>query len=98
VALKELRVRSHLTVNEVAIQIKIPDLLILLWEAGKNPPKLEPANMLKLCTLYQCSLEELTNSTELSIAEYERNVLLLEQLAKRQEHEKRKLLWENKDI
>jgi transcriptional regulator with XRE-family HTH domain len=64
--LKELRVRSRLTAEQVAVSLGKSVATIRFWESGKHTPRLTPPETLKLCQLYECSLEELAEASEAS--------------------------------
>lgn len=60
--ISNLRKHLHLTQREVAEAIGVDDQTISNWEQGKSKPKLDPAQTFALCTILQCSLEELASA------------------------------------
>jgi len=48
-----------LTQREVAEALGVTSRTIQSWELGENMPRLAPLQMLKLCRVLKCSLEEL---------------------------------------
>jgi DNA-binding transcriptional regulator YiaG len=60
--LKELREKSGLSVERVAVEMGKAVSTIRFWEAGTYAPSLTPMETLKLVNLYQCSLQELAES------------------------------------
>ncbi len=55
----ELRKKSGLKAEQVAVKLGIAMSTVRNWEQGKTIPKLRIDQFVKLCELYDCSLEEL---------------------------------------
>jgi transcriptional regulator with XRE-family HTH domain len=60
--LKELREKGGLSAERVAVELGKSVSTIRFWEAGTYTPNLSPSETLHLTRLYQCTLEELTES------------------------------------
>ena len=60
--LKELREKTGLSPERVAVELGKSVSTIRFWEAGTYIPNLSPSETLHLIRLYQCTLEELTES------------------------------------
>ena len=60
--LKELREKTGLSAERVAVELGKSVSTIRFWEAGTYTPNLSPSETLQLTRLYQCTLEELTES------------------------------------
>ncbi|MGL5922157.1 helix-turn-helix transcriptional regulator [Chroococcidiopsis sp.] len=55
----ELRKKSGLKAEQVAVELDIAMSTVRNWEQGKTIPKLRIDQFVKLCQLYDCTLEEL---------------------------------------
>lgn len=55
----ELRKRADLKAEQVAVELDIAMSTVRNWEQGKTIPKLRIDQFVRLCQLYNCSLEEL---------------------------------------
>ena len=64
--MKQLRTRlqPRLTAQEVATQLGVSVSSVFNWDNGRTEPTLKVRQMLKLCQLYQCSLETLAQACE----------------------------------
>ncbi|YAF99489.1 MAG: helix-turn-helix transcriptional regulator (plasmid) [Nodularia sp. CChRGM 3473] len=60
--LKELREKVGLSAERVAVELGKSVSTIRFWEAGTYIPNLSPIETLRLIRLYQCTLEELSES------------------------------------
>ena len=54
-----LRTKAGLTQREVALALGVTVTTVQNWEAGRRELKLNPKDMLTLCAVLGCSLEEL---------------------------------------
>ncbi len=54
-----LRLRAGVTQREVALALGVTVTTVQNWEAGRRELKLNPKDMLTLCFVLNCSLEEL---------------------------------------
>lgn len=59
-----LRERAGLTQRQVAQALGKTDQTVSNWETGARAPKLTPTEMLKLCRVLNCTLEELATEVE----------------------------------
>ena len=57
-----LRERSNLTQKQLSEAVGVTVQTISNWETGRNRPRLDPVQMLALCQILQCSLEELADA------------------------------------
>jgi putative transcriptional regulator len=60
--LKELREKSGLTVERVAVELNKSVSTIRFWEAGTYIPSLNPSETLQLTRLYNCGIEDLSEA------------------------------------
>ena len=63
-AVKEFRIQSGLRIESVAVRLSKSYATIRSWEAGYSKPTLNPSQMLKLCEMYGCSLEQLAEAVK----------------------------------
>jgi len=61
--LMNLRKRANLTQRQVAQAVGVTDQTVSNWEQGIHMPRLTPQQMLVLCNLLNCTLEELAAAT-----------------------------------
>ena len=64
--MKELRQRTGLRAEDVAVRLNIAVSTVRNWEQGRTIPKLRVDQFALLCKLYQCSIEELNQAAHLS--------------------------------
>jgi DNA-binding transcriptional regulator YiaG len=64
--MKQLRERVGLRTVDVASRMVIAEGTIRNWEKGRTIPTLAPRQMLELCNLYACSLQELADAVDAS--------------------------------
>ena len=64
--MKELRQRTGLRAEDVAVRLNIAVSTVRNWEQGRTIPKLRVDQFALLCKLYQCSIEELNHAAHLS--------------------------------
>jgi len=62
--LVQIRKKCNLTQKQVADSICITDQTVSNWETGRSEPKLTPKQILSLCKILQCSLEELVEAVQ----------------------------------
>lgn len=55
----ELRKRSGLRAEDVAVELGIAISTVRNWEQGRTVPKMRLDQFVKLCQLYNCTIEEL---------------------------------------
>ncbi|WP_013334720.1 helix-turn-helix transcriptional regulator [Gloeothece verrucosa] len=55
----KLREKAGLTQRQVANELGVTDQTVSNWETGQRKPRLSSTQWLKLCQLFQCSLEDL---------------------------------------
>lgn len=55
--LKRRRIAAGLTQGELAAALQVKQAAVSLWETGRNEPDLK--TLVKLATLYKCSLDDL---------------------------------------
>jgi transcriptional regulator with XRE-family HTH domain len=60
----ELREKANLTQREVAAVLGVTDQTVSNWETGHRMPRLTPKQMLKLCQVLGCVLDDLANYEE----------------------------------
>jgi transcriptional regulator with XRE-family HTH domain len=65
--MKELRQKSGLKAEEVAVKIDIAVSTVRNWEQGRTLPKMRVDQFANLCKLYGCTIEELEQSARKSI-------------------------------
>ncbi|MBW4469202.1 MAG: helix-turn-helix domain-containing protein [Stenomitos rutilans HA7619-LM2] len=59
---KVFRERTGKNQREFGAEIGVSDQTVSNWETGVSKPKLNPPQMLKLCQLLNCSLEDLAEA------------------------------------
>lgn len=57
--IKELRQRAELKAEQVAVRLGISDSTIANWEQGRTMPRIRLDQFSELCSLYQCTIQEL---------------------------------------
>ena len=57
--MKELRVRSGKRAEDIASELGVAMSTVRNWEQLKYMPKMTPANLNRLMSVYKCSFEEL---------------------------------------
>ena len=62
--MEELRDRQGLSLEDVASRMSKSYSTVRNWEAGRTEPTLSVTEMLNLCGLYNCSLEELKRAVD----------------------------------
>ncbi len=62
--MKDLRQRAGLSAEVVAVKLGKAHSTIRNWESGKSRPTLEPSEMVQLCKLYGCTLEQLEEAVK----------------------------------
>lgn len=67
--MKQLRERQKLRTVDVASRLGIAESTVRNWEHGRTTPKLRVDQVVELCRLYQCSIEELGSSVKKSLAQ-----------------------------
>jgi DNA-binding transcriptional regulator YiaG len=60
--MKELRLKADLTAQDVAIKLGISVSTVANWDQGRTFPNFDPAQMLELIKLYNCTLDDLANA------------------------------------
>ena len=69
--LKQMRSSVNLTVEQVAVQLDIAISTVRNWEQGRTVPKMRLDQFVKLCQLYNCTLEELHEAVRNGFEEIE---------------------------
>jgi DNA-binding transcriptional regulator YiaG len=65
--MKELRQKSGLKAEEVAVKLDIAVSTVRNWEQGRTLPKMRVDQFSSLCKLYNCTIEELEQSARKSV-------------------------------
>jgi transcriptional regulator with XRE-family HTH domain len=70
--MKQLRERLNKRVEHIAIELDIATSTVWNWEKGRHEPRIPISLVPKLLKAYECSLEEVINSAQESVKQYER--------------------------
>lgn len=65
--MKELRQKSGLKAEEVAVRLNIAVSTVRNWEQGRTLPKMRVDQFSCLCKLYNCTIEELEQAAKKSM-------------------------------
>jgi putative transcriptional regulator len=65
--MKELRRKTGLKAEEVAVKLDMAVSTVRNWEQGRTLPKMRVDQFANLCKLYGCTIEELEQSARRSI-------------------------------
>lgn len=66
--LRELRKRANLRIIDVAYQLDVSETSVRNWEKGRSPIRVRLEMVALLCRLYDCSIEELNQAMQESLA------------------------------
>jgi transcriptional regulator with XRE-family HTH domain len=66
----QLREKIGLRREDVASRLGIAESTVRNWESGRTIPRLRADEILRLCTLYECSLEELVQAAQESHSKF----------------------------
>ena len=67
----QLREKIGLRREDVASRLGIAESTVRNWESGRTMPRLRVDDLLELCLLYQCSLEELVGAAKESHRQFQ---------------------------
>jgi transcriptional regulator with XRE-family HTH domain len=60
--MKQLRVRAGKRAEEVAAELGVAISTVRNWEQRKTSPRMTPASLKRLMTVYQCTFDELVEA------------------------------------
>ena len=66
----QLREKIGLRREDVASRIGIAESTVRNWESGRTMPRLRVDDVLKLCHLYECSLNDLVQAAQKSHSQF----------------------------
>lgn len=60
--MKQLRIRAGKRAEEVAAELGVAISTVRNWEQMKTSPRMTPASLKRLMTVYQCTFDELVQA------------------------------------
>lgn len=71
--MKQLRERLNKRAEHIAIELDVSISTVWNWESGRHEPRIPISLVPKLLDAYDCSLEDVIESAQESVKQYEQN-------------------------